>query len=187
MFPRRTECVLAFALILTGCRFARAQSTTTFKPAHWTGIFGFHIGTPDRISMVLGIGRVVSSRALGPATRSGKVPHTDRDIFAAFEPGSRGARLSLGYGGLKDMISSGTILSARVSAYRHWSNDSSRVYIGPEISGSAIADLPLGLRLGILRRVRGIRAGPSAALTRGIRAEPEGRRFIVPRDFAIGW
>jgi hypothetical protein len=149
-----------------------AQSTATFKPGKWTAIFGVHIGRPDRFSVVMGVGRVVSSRQIGAPTSKGKFSHTDRDIFVAVEPGSRGSRVSVGYGALRDEISSGTLLSARVSAYMPRSNDSSGVYVGPEISGSELADLAIGLRAGMLFRV----AGP-----------PGARRWIVPLDYAVGW
>jgi hypothetical protein len=164
--------VLTLMVTLTGARVSNAQSTATYHPSKWTGVFGVHIGTPDKFSVMLGVGRVVSSRQIGLPTTSGKFSHSDRDIFAAFEPGSRGARLSVGYGTLKDELNQGTIVSGRLSAYRRWSDDSSRVYVGPEISGSAMADVALGLRLGLLRRVR----GPAG-----------GKNFFKTADYAVGW
>lgn len=60
MLSNRAARVLVVMMALTSGKFARAQTPATFEPSKWTGIFGFHIGTPDRFSAVLGIGKVVS-------------------------------------------------------------------------------------------------------------------------------
>jgi hypothetical protein len=178
MLTRRSVFLLGLLSAFTSLGAVSAQSSpapaySTWQPAHWTGIFGFHLGSPDKYSVVLGVGRVLTSRPLGAWETAKHVQHSDRDVYFVAEPGKSGMRVALGYGGLKDLSSRGaTMVSGRLSAYRRWKDDSSRVYIGPEFSASGVADIALGLRTGVLVQA----TGPRAA-----------KRLLIPIDFAVGW
>jgi hypothetical protein len=142
----------------------------------WVPVFGFHIGPPARISAVLGIGRIVSRHQPDSARRR---TYWDRDVFAAIEPGWKGGRLSVGYGEQRNSTIQTSFVNGRLSLFKPWAADSVTLklgpglYVGGEVSGSAVADAPLGLRVGVLTLVG--------------RAPVGTNRHRIPFDFAVGW
>jgi hypothetical protein len=138
---------------------------------HATAVFGLHFGTPMKASVVMGAGYVLSRREIRPGA-SLDTHHADRTVFVAFEPGKGGKRLSAGYGALRvDGSRGGTIINGRASIFWPHGGAPGRVYAGPELSASAMADLGGGVRIGGLRAMRPV----------------TGRRTLIPVDFAIGW
>lgn len=165
------KVVLAAAITLAAIAGVQAQE---LKPAPtWKAVAGLHIGPPATVSITFGVGRVLT-REIG--YRWGKdsnfTAHSDHDMFLLVEPGLRGGRISLGYGHYTSSASGVRLATLRMSIFKRWRGDSSRVYLGPEASFFAVENSILGLRAGALVRVKG----------------PRGRRGVVPvLDFPFFW
>jgi hypothetical protein len=88
--------------------------------------------------------------------------HADREVFAIAEPGWKGGRISLGYATEKGVRESSMLTTLRASLYRRWNSDDANAggtYIGMEGSAASLANIPLGLRVGVFTRI----AGPTRA------------------------
>lgn len=131
-------------------------------------IYGIHIGMPEQVSVGVGAARVLSRQI---DSMNHKV-HDDRDVFMLAEPGVTGARVSLGYGFARTQVRETDLANVRLSAFRRWSGDSNRVYVGMEGSAVALEEFALGVRAGVFARV----SGPSG-----------GSRYLFALDFPIGW
>jgi hypothetical protein len=101
----------------------------------WIPAAGLHVGHETGYSVVLGGGPLIREDLTGE--------HQNRALLALVEPGTRGGRLSLGYGGALGNLAGGWVL--RGTFLQHWSSSHER-YGGIELSVLPI--LAAGIRVG---------------------------------------
>jgi hypothetical protein len=169
---------LALVAFLAAALHAQADGPphTHWHPANWKPVAGWHFGSPAKISAALGFGRVLRrDTAYTGDSLHRRTFLQDRSLFAVVEPGLKGSRASLGYSVDRSNRNGISLWSLRATAYRRWNSDHADpggAYAGLEASAMAMADIALGLRVGLLTRV----SGPSGA-----------RRTLATIDFPIGW
>lgn len=149
-----------------------AQETSS--PRHQAGLVGgVHFGAPAKASATLGVSRF-SKRDVEEKRRSRTVTiKEERHLFVAAEAGLRAHRLSAGYGVKRGDRHSVTIVHGAIAALRmRQGSDTGATYIGLQAQAFGMADIALGLRLGVF--VKAI--GPATA-----------RRMLLAADFPIGW
>jgi hypothetical protein len=162
----RQALVILIASIVPGTICAQLPSPAPT----WGLVAGAHLGGASKASFGFGAARVLS-RTIG-IVESDSTSRADRQVFLVAEPGWKGARVSLGYGGSRTKRSAFQSESLRLSLFRHWSGDSSHLYAGIEGSAVALDDFVLGLRSGIFTRIAGASGG---------------QRTFVTFDFPLGW